>query len=256
MESASNPVAIVTGAGQGIGRCIVERLLADGYHVAAFENDAEALGELSAQHQGDRFQGYEVDVGADGSVRNAVDSCVRHFGALDALVNNAGIGDPYNPQVECIELADWERVLRTNLTGAFLCVKRAASQLRRSKRASIVNIASTRALQAEPRQEAYAASKGGLLSLTYSLAVSLGPDIRVNAVSPGWIDVSELKKQSARRPAHLRKIDHQQHPVGRVGRGEDVAAQVAFLLSPAAGFITAQNFVIDGGMSRKMIYAE
>ena len=256
MESSSNPVAIVTGAGQGIGRAIVEQLLGEGYRVAAFERDAEALGELTSQHKGDRFCPYEVDVGDESSVRSAVDDCVRQFGGLDALVNNAGISDPYNPQVECIELADWERVLRTNLTGSFLCVKRAASQLRRSRRASIVNIASTRALQAEPRQEAYAASKGALLSLTYSLAVSLGPDIRVNAVSPGWIDVSELKKLVARKPANLRKVDHQQHPVGRVGRPEDVATQVSYLLSPAASFITGQNFIIDGGMSRKMIYAE
>jgi NAD(P)-dependent dehydrogenase (short-subunit alcohol dehydrogenase family) len=113
----------------------------------------------------------------------------------------------------------------------------------RAARGAIVNIASTRALQSEPQTEAYAASKGGLVALTHALAMSLGPRVRVNCISPGWI-------------AHgrVRRKDHAQHPVGRVGRDADVAQMVAFLLSGAAGFATAQNFVLDGGMTRKMIY--
>jgi NAD(P)-dependent dehydrogenase (short-subunit alcohol dehydrogenase family) len=126
----------------------------------------------------------------------------------------------------------------------FLMAKHAAPHLRRT-RGAIVNIASTRALQSEPDSEPYAASKGGVVALTHALALSLGPRVRVNCVSPGWIDT---------RAAKLSRADHAQHPVGRVGRPEDVAELVAFLLSDAAGFATGQNYVLDGGMTRKMIY--
>ncbi len=120
----------------------------------------------------------------------------------------------------------------------------------------IVNIASTRAMQSEPHTEAYSATKGGLVALTHALAMSLGPDVRVNCISPGWIAVSEWKKRSQRKAADLRQEDHAQHPAGRVGIPGDVAALVAFLISYEAGFITGQNFVVDGGMTKKMIYVE
>src|SRR5690606_1123816 len=135
----------------------------------------------------------------------------------------------------------------------FLCSKHAIPALRRSHGA-IVNIASTRALQSEPHSEAYAASKGGLVALTHAMAISLGPAIRVNCISPGWIAVADWRKASKRVLLELRPEDHAQHPVGRVGRPEDVAELVTYLISPRAGFVTGQNFVLDGGMTRKMIY--
>jgi NAD(P)-dependent dehydrogenase (short-subunit alcohol dehydrogenase family) len=171
-----------------------------------------------------------------------VRATVRAFGRLDALINNAGLANPADPPLEKLRLADWNRRLAVNLTGAFLMTKHCVPHLRRA-RGAIVNIASTRALQSEPDTEAYAASKGGLVALTHALAMSLGPQIRVNCVSPGWI---------AKKP--VRKKDHAQHPVGRVGRPQDVAELAAFLVSERAGFITGQNFVVDGGMTRKMIY--
>jgi hypothetical protein len=142
-----------------------------------------------------------------------------------------------------------------NLTAAFLFSKHSAALLRKS-RGAIVNIASTRALMSEPNTEAYSASKGGIAALTHALALSLGPEVRVNCVSPGWIDVREWRKRSRREKAKLSAADHLQHPAGRVGGPEDIASLVSFLVSPEAGFITGANIVADGGMTRKMIYVE
>jgi NAD(P)-dependent dehydrogenase (short-subunit alcohol dehydrogenase family) len=177
-------------------------------------------------------------------VRACVRQVAKRFGRLDALVNNAGIASPESGPVEKLALSEWRRRIGVNLTGAFLMTKHAVPHLRRA-RGAIVNIASTRALQSEPDTEAYAAAKGGMVALTHALAISLGPKVRVNCVSPGWINT---------RNAKLSRADHAQHPVGRVGRAEDVAELVAFLLSDAAGFATGQNYVLDGGMTRKMIY--
>ena len=180
---------------------------------------------------------------------------LARFQHLDALINNAALADPVSGPVEELSLAAWNRRLGTNLTGAFLGAKPAVPALRRSHGA-IVNIASTRALQSEPHTEAYAASKGGLVALTHALAVSLGPAVRVNCISPGWIAVSDWQRSDRRRPPELSAADHAQHPAGRVGRPEDVAEMVAYLIGPRAGCVTGQNFVIDGGMTRKMIYVE
>ena len=126
----------------------------------------------------------------------------------------------------------------------------------RKAHGAIVNIASTRAFQSEPNTEAYAAAKGGIIALTHALAISLGRDVRVNCVAPGWIDVRAWKKGNQGFQPDLRPIDHTQHPVGRVGKPEDIAAIAAFLLSDQAGFITGQTFIADGGMMRKMVYVE
>lgn len=244
----SRRVSVVTGAGRGIGRALAERLHASGDRVFVFEREAAAVAELGRSGP-NGLGALQVDVSSETDVERAMREVRERAGALDVLVNNAGIADPRVPDLEKLSLERWRQILDTNLTGMFLCTKHALPLLRKSKRAAIVNIASTRAVQSEPNTEAYAASKGGIVALTHALALSLGPMVRVNAVSPGWIDTSG-------KPESLRPIDHAQHPVGRVGKPEDIAALVEYLVSDAAGFVTGQNFIIDGGMTRKMIYAE
>jgi len=237
----SQRAALVTGGARGIGEAIAALLAERGYRIAIADREAKS-GRATAARIGAPF--IRCDVAREADVRACVGQVVRRFGRLDALVNNAGIADPATGPVERLRLAQWNRRIGANLTGMFLMAKHAAPHLRRA-RGAIVNIASTRALQSEPDTEAYAASKGGVVALTHALALSLGPQVRVNCVSPGWIDTGKAK---------LSRADHAQHPVGRVGRTRDVAELVAFLLSEAAGFATGQNYLLDGGMTRKMIY--
>ncbi len=240
--------AVVTGGARGIGRAIAERLLHDGYRVLIFDVERQTGSKTASELDASgRTAFYHVDVGDEASVRAAFEDMRgnRHE-SIDVVVNNAGIPRPYGDPIQRLDIARWNLYLAVNLTSVVLTTKY-AHPLFRGGRGVIVNIASTRFLQSERNTFAYTASKGGMVSLTHSLAVSLGPDIRVNCVSPGWIHT---------RDDPLSPEDHSQHPAGRVGKPEDIASLVSWLVSDQAGFVTGQNFIADGGMTRKMIYAD
>lgn len=251
----SNKVVVVTGGGQGIGACIATAYAKKKATVVIAEIDEEAGKEVEAEVNALGGHGYfiQVDVASEDSVKEMIGKLEKKYGKIDILVNNAAIssGDTLFTR----EIEAFEEVLRVNVTGSYICVKHCAP-LMIGEGCSIVNIASTRALMSEANTEPYSASKGAVLALTHSLAASLAPKIRVNAVSPGWIDTSQWKKKKERKFVALREKDHMQHLTGRVGIPEDVASAVLYLTSEDAGFITGANFVIDGGMSVKMIYEE
>ena len=222
--------AIVTGAAGLIGRGICQALIADGWTVAAFDLKPGPEGARSVI----------CDVGDEASVLAAF--AELGWDGLDLLVNNAGIAGPDRGPLAELSLADWRKVTDSHLTGAFLMSRAAIPLL--GDDGVLINIVSTRAFMSEPNTEVYAASKGAMVALTHAMAISLGPKVRVNAIAPGWISDGE----------DLRPVDHEQHPVGRVGRPDDIAGAVLYLAG--AGFVTGQVLTVDGGMMRKMIYAE
>ena len=239
--------AIVTGAGHGIGRGIARRLLRDGWQVFALDQDT---GRLDALRQDTALSGklhvMTADTGAEADINRAMQDIAGHTDEIHGLVCNAGI--MIRKPIESLSAAEWNRVLAVNLTGPFLLARAAAPLLRIPQAGgAIVMIGSTRAHMSEPDTESYSASKGGLLALTHALSVSLGSAIRANCISPGWIEVAGEA---------LRPEDHAQHPAGRVGEVEDVAAMAAWLLGPESRFVTGAEFIVDGGMTRRMLYVE
>ena len=222
--------AIVTGGAGLIGSGVCKALAARGWEVASFDLKA---GKADARQ-------ILCDIGDEASVAKGYDEL--GWSELDLLVNNGGVADPVNGPLAELSLEDWRKTVDSHLTGAFLMTRSAIPLL--ATGGSIINMASTRAFMSEPQTEAYAASKGAMVALTHALAISLGPKTRVNAIAPGWISGDD----------DLRPVDHDQHPVGRVGRVEDIAQAVLYLAD--AGFVTGQVLTVDGGMTRKMIYAE
>ena len=238
-------VAIVTGSGRGIGRTIATRLAEEGAAVAVAdlvrENAEAAAARL--REAGWRAQAVQVDVTVPEQARAMVHAAIEAFGRLDVLVNNAGVG--LNKPFLETSLEEWERTLRTNLTGTFLCSQAAACAMSETGGGRIINIASISGERGAQNRSAYGASKAGVIQLTKVMALELASKgIRVNAVSPGPV-LTEMT--SVTHPPEIRQAYHARIPLRRYAKPEEIAAVVAFLASEEASFINGHTIEVDGG---------
>lgn len=248
--SFSDKTVIVTGAGRGIGETIARTYAKAGAYVllADVEEKEGNRVEQEIEAQGGQALFVHCDVSLESDIIRLMETAESVRGTVDILINNAGIADPHTSSFYEMSAEQWDRVMNTNARGAFFASREAAKRMRRNKGGgAIVNISSTRHIMSEPDSEAYAASKGAIASLTHAMAATLGPDgIRVNCISPGWIETGDY--------GGLRESDHNQHPAGRVGRPDDIARACLYLTAEENDFVTGTDLVVDGGMTRKMIY--
>lgn len=261
---------LITGAGRGIGRGLSRLLLDKGHRVFLIDINKEELAHtesvLSGSHRkGESFATVSCDLRKPSEIHSAVDQARELFGGrLDVLINNAAntsaVGKTH---LSTLSLEDWNASIETNLTAPMLlsqkCLPMLESSGDRQQGGLIIHMSSTRAFMSEPNNEPYSATKAGLLGLTQSMAVSLAPQrVRVNAILPGWINVAnecqEADEKGMRWEEGLSKEDHEWHLSGRVGKVEDVLNAVEYLAD--ADFVTGAELVVDGGVTRKMVYPE
>ncbi len=226
MGTAQRKTVVITGGAEGIGRCIAQMFRKEGAEVYVID-----------KAEGEHYVG---DIGRKEVLEDFAAFVLERSEGIDYLINNA---PPPMRGIDACSYEEFQAALSVGLTAAFYLTKLFQAHFR--KGAAIVNISSTRERMSQAQSESYAAAKGGIGAMTHALAISLAGRVRVNAVSPGWIETRGLAHRGA---------DCLQHPVGRVGRGEDIAAMVLYLCSERAGFINGENICIDGGMSRQMIY--
>ena len=226
MENFKNKVAVVTGGAQGIGRCIVEEFRKAGAHVCVIDMQA-----------GDHFVG---DISDKQVLEQFAKDVIGKYGYVDYLINNAL---PLMKGIDECTYEEFQYALSVGVTAPFYLSKLFTPHF--AEGAVIINISSSRDRMSQPQTESYTAAKGGIAALTHALAVSLAGRVRVNSISPGWIDTNYTVYEGP---------DAIQQPAGRVGNPMDIANMVLFLCSDKAGFITGENICIDGGMTHQMIY--
>lgn len=232
---------IISGAAQGIGHALAIGYAKQGYEVMALDIVDAFFGEKNIHF-------FKIDLLQEEQIKDCFAQIKEQFGPVAILINNGAISK-FNKSINKITIAEFDKVIATNLRGAFICAKYFVEINEGAGYGRIINIASTRYQQNEAGWDAYGASKGGIVSLTNSLCVSLSnTKITVNAISPGWIETQNYDD--------LRPEDHYQHPSGRVGKPQDILRACLFLSDKENDFINGANLLVDGGMTKKMIYCE
>jgi NAD(P)-dependent dehydrogenase (short-subunit alcohol dehydrogenase family) len=247
MQGLTDRVAVITGAGSGIGLASARRLAAEGARIVAVDVD-EAAGKAAADETGGLF--IEADVSVEDDVRRVYATAAETFGRVDIAFNNAGISPTDDDSILATGLDVWQRVQQVNLTSVYLCCKHAIGHMREQGRGSVINTASFVAVMGSATSQiSYTASKGGVLALSRELGVQFAREgIRVNALCPGPVNTPLLRELFAKDPERAaRRLVHV--PMGRFAEAEEIAAAVAFLASDDSSFITASSFLVDGGIS-------
>lgn len=236
----NNKVVVVTGSANGIGKS-----LAKAY--AKLNAIVIGIDIVDGEFEEKNIFSYKADLKNEEQVKSVFEDLIKKHKYVHILINNGAISK-FNKKIFDIEVSEFDEVIDVNLKGSFICSKEFIKANENQNYGRIVNIASTRYHQNEAGWEAYGASKGGLVSLTNTMAISLSDTpITVNAISPGWIQVDDYE---------LSEIDHKQHPSGRVGKPRDIVNTCLFLTNEENDFVNGANIIVDGGMTKKMIYAD